>query len=145
MGVDPDPGEPNLARAENPAPADAAPPSLGYESPREHLRRNPPVNVLAITFVFGLGFGVGLLLSLLSGCCVMAIVDGHKFRFGFGIVYGLGFYAIALALIWFQIVGWFRAPMARRLSHWFGLGTLFGLGISLLLQGVFLLANISSS
>jgi hypothetical protein len=110
---------------------------LAYESPRDHVERNPPVNVLKIALVFVIGFGAGAVASVFS--IILLLFDGidHGSPHPVAGIVVLFIQFVVIVAIMLRIVLWFDVPPARSLSKWFRLGTLFGLALALAVEGVF--------
>jgi hypothetical protein len=115
-------------------PARGASEPLGYESPHDRLQRDPPVNVLAMTFAFAAGFVMSAGGGLFAGIFVYLFADstGHD-NLGFRLLACV--YVLCLFPIGIGIARAFRRPGIKTGERWFWLGVLFGLGISCLLEG----------
>ncbi len=113
------------------------PVALSYESPLDRAKRNPPKNIVGMTFAFLTGFTMAAIawVALTVIICVSWILGNGRFSKLIGL-----FYVIGSALVSLVSARVTREVKTGDLDRWWTYGALAGTGLVLLLGGVIFLA-----
>ncbi|MDB5334352.1 MAG: hypothetical protein JWP03_5503 [Phycisphaerales bacterium] len=127
------------------APTDAGssqgePGSLPYESPLDRAKREPPLNVLGMTFACAIGFAVAAAAVLFFSAFVFmgmssnfdhsSTTDHSPMR------YTAAVYILLFAGTMYGVFRLSHMPGWRQVGRWWALGLLLGTGAGLLLEGI---------
>ncbi len=108
---------------------------LNYEAPRDRVVRDPPVNVLGVTFAFACGFGISAGVAIVVSGFLYFLAETVASEH-IGLRFGALGYCIAAIFISLRIATAVTRPGFRTIERWFGLGFLMGLGVACLIEGI---------
>jgi hypothetical protein len=122
------------------------PGALPYESPLDRAKREPPVNVLGMTFACAVGFAVAAAGVLFLSAYVYMGVNtdflGHNPSMDHSpLRYCAAVYFLLFAGAMYGVFRLSKVPGWRRVGRWWAVGMLLGAGAGMLLEGICFVAT----